>query len=259
PYVVGVSAGACNLLGYVARQIGHTRDCMIRHDGKSCYFGFNQLIRAGKIINLDSIFYELPHAEAPFDFKTYFSSNIKNEMVVTNCDTGQAEYLHEDSDERRLGTIGKASSSVPLFTSMVELDGKRYLDGGLADSIPVKRAISCGFYRNVVILTRRKGITPKLTTYQKLLYENYYRGYPNLVKAILSRPNMYHQELALLSCMEEEEKVFVIRPELPEVKRFETDFDKLYAYYRHGYQIVKERWDSLQMFLLKEAVHEIIK
>ncbi|WP_313134236.1 patatin-like phospholipase family protein [Anaerocolumna sp.] len=249
PYVVGVSAGACNLLGYAAHQVGYTKDCMIQRDAKNQYFGINQLLHAKTIINLDRIFYEYPYNQLPFNFKAFFNSGIKTEFVVTNCVTGKAEYLHENSDEHRLGTLGKASASVPLFTKMVELDKKKYLDGGLTDSIPIERAITQGFSKNVVILTRSRGNAPTMNYYQRILYQTFYKDFPQLLEAILNRPAMYQSQLALLDSLQEDGKVFVIRPKLPEIKRFETDPDTLEAYYQHGLQIAKSCWKELQTYL----------
>jgi predicted patatin/cPLA2 family phospholipase len=167
PYVVGVSAGACNMLGYVSKQIGYTRDSMIQKDASQRFYGLNQLLKSGKLMNLDKIFFDYPYKEKPFDFDTYFNSEIEGEMVVTNCLTGKAEYLQETILDKRLSTIGKASSSMPLFTSMVDIDGCPYLDGGLSDSIPIHRALDKGYKKNVVILTRNKGSEVTLTSYQK--------------------------------------------------------------------------------------------
>ncbi len=253
PYVVGVSAGACNLLGYAANQIGYTKNCMIQRDAKNQYFGVNQLIHAKTIINLDRIFYEYPYNQLPYNFQSFFSSGIQTEFVVTNCASGKAEYLHESSDEHRLGTLGKASASVPLFTKMVELDDKKYLDGGLTDSIPIERAITKGFSKNVVILTRSRGAAPKMNSYQRILYQTFYKDFPQLIEAILNRPAMYKNQLALLDCLEEDGKVFVIRPKIPEIKRFETDPDTLETYYQHGLQLAKSCWKELQDYLFHSA------
>ena len=249
PYIVGVSAGACNLLGYAAQQIGYTKNCMIQTDTKDQYFGVNQLIQTKTLINLDRIFYEYPYNQLPFNFRAFFNSGIKTEFVVTNCNTGKPEYLHENSDEHRLATLGKASASVPLFSKMVELDDNKYLDGGLADSIPLKRAIKQGFLKNVVILTRSRGNVPTMNSYLRVLYQTFYKEFPQLIETILNRPAMYKKQLALLDCLQEEGKVFVIRPSVPEIKRFETDSDKLEAYYQHGRQTAKSCWIELQAFL----------
>jgi len=257
PYVVGVSAGACNLLGYAAHQIGYTKNCMIQKDAKNQYFGVNQVIHAKTIVNLDRIFYEYPYNQLPFDFQAFFHSDIHTEFVVTNCATGQAEYLHESHDKHRLGTLGKASASVPLFSKMVELDGKKYLDGSLSDSIPIARAIKQGFLRNIVILTRRRGVMPIMNYYQRILYQTFYKDFPELLDAIFNRPAMYERQLKLLDCLQEEGKVFVIRPEITEIKRFETDPDKLEAYYNHGLQVAKSCWKDLQSYLSNEPQEKL--
>lgn len=249
PYIVGVSAGACNLLGYAAHQIHYTKNCMIQKDAKNQYFGVNQLLHAKTIFNLDRVFYEYPYDQLPFDFKTFFNSGIQTEFVVTNCVTGKAEYLYENRDEYRLGTLGKASASVPLFSKMVELDRKKYLDGGITDSIPIKRAISQGFLKNVVILTRSRGAAPIMNSYQRLLYQTFYKDFPQLIDAILNRPAMYKNQLALLDSLQKDGRVFVIRPKLPEIKRFETNLDTLEAYYQHGVQVAKSCWKEMQDYL----------
>jgi len=249
PYIVGVSVGACNLLGYTAHQIGYTKNCMIQRDAKNQYLGVNQLIHAKTIINLDRIFYEFPYNQLPFNFQAFFNSGIQTEFVVTDCATGKAEYLHENSDEHRLSTLGKASASVPLFSKMVDLDEKKYLDGALVDSIPIERAITQGFLKNVVILTRSRGNMPSMNSYQKILYQTFYKEYPQLIEAIVNRPEMYKRQLALLNRLQEDGKAFVIRPELPEIKRFETDPDTLEAYYQHGLQVAKSCWEELQAYL----------
>jgi len=266
PYVIGTSAGACNLLGYAANQIGYTKNCMIQTDSQNQYFGLKQLIHAKPIINLDRIFHEYPYNQFPFNFQEFFNSGIQTEFVVTNCATGKAEYYHENSDEHRLGILGKASSSVPLFSKMVELDEKKYLDGALADSIPIERATTQGFTKNVVILTRSLGAAPKMNSYQRILYQTFYKDFPQLIETILNRPAMYKRQLALLDCLQNDGKVFVIRPELPEIKRFETDPDTLEAYYHHGIQVAKSCWKELQAYLFhscpppdkQEAKHKVV-
>lgn len=249
PYAIGASAGACNLLGYAAQQIGYTKRYMIQSDVANHCFNVDQFLCDKNFINLDRIFYEYPYNRFPFDFQAFFNSVIRTEFVVTNCATGKAEYLHENNNEHRLGTLGKVSASVPLFTEMVEIEKKKYLNGDLSDSIPVERAMAQGFHKNVVILTRNREGTTKTNSYQRILYQKYYKDFPQLVEAILNRPLMYKKQLALLDCLQEKGNVFVIRPKLPEIKRFETDPDALEVYYQHGLQIAKSCWKELQAYL----------
>lgn len=43
-------------------------------------------------------------------------------------------------NKERLLAIGRASSSMPIACPMVEIDGNEYVDGGVADSIPIIRS-----------------------------------------------------------------------------------------------------------------------
>ena len=109
-HVIGVSAGSCNALDYVSRQPGRTKDCMILTDKKDDYvYGFRKFIKEKSIMNMDMIFDTYPNETFPFDFETYFRSEMKCEIVVTNCLTGKAEYLDEsEADEDQQGILQHA-------------------------------------------------------------------------------------------------------------------------------------------------------
>ena len=130
--VIGVSAGACNAVDYVSRQPGRTRDCMIPNTKDMKYInGVKDTIREKSLMNMDLIFDKYPNELIPFDFDTYFQSEMHCELVTTNCLTGNAEYMTETEDPDRLMKICRASSSMPLVTPMVNIDGVPYLDGDL--------------------------------------------------------------------------------------------------------------------------------
>ena len=144
-HVVGVSAGSCNGVDYVSKQIGRTRDCMIHKEKEYDYHvGFRKFVKEKSILDMDMVFDKYPKEIFPFDFDTYFASEMECEIVTTNCVTGKAEYMTERSDRDRLMKLCRASSSMPLVSPIVNVDGVPYLDGGLADSIPVKRAQALG-------------------------------------------------------------------------------------------------------------------
>lgn len=248
-YAVGCSAGACNLLGYLSGQAGHIRDCMMQKDAENSYCGFNQLVRGQKLLDLDRVFYEYPRRQHPFDFAAFFRSPTDWEVAVTNCGDGRAEYLTESRSPRRLGTLGKASSSMPLFTRMTRLDGGLYLDGGIADPIPIRRAVERGAGKNIVILTRQAGRLPSLTTYQRALYELAYHKYPELLAALKTRGERYQEQLRFAEREEAEGRAFLLRPTLPEVRRLETNYAVLMDWYRHGYDTAQGCWERLRRFL----------
>ena len=194
-HVIGVSAGSCNAVDYVSRQPGRTRDCMILTDKKENYVhGFRSLVREKSVMNMDMIFDTFPNETHPFDYETYFQSEMKCEIVVTNCLTGKAEYLDERQDKARLMKLCRASCSMPLLTPVVRVDGIPCLDGGLADSVPIERAMTYGNQKIVVILTRNPGYRKKrVSKGMARVYREAYRSYPNLLRAIMTR-SLYRSE-----------------------------------------------------------------
>ena len=249
PYVIGVSSGSCNLLGYLSRQVGFIKNCMTQKSTAASLGDINRLIRGRMDFNLENLFSEYSRKSQPFDYDTFFASKTYSEFGVTCCGSGQLEYYHEGRDKVRLRMLLQASSSIPLFSQMVKLDGSHYLSGGLSGIIPIERAINRGFERNVVILTRNRGKGPLMTSVQKILYEKNYKKHPRLLAAIESGPDTYKEQMRVLEQLEKEQKVFIIRPEDQEVKRFETDYDTLQSYYLHGYETAKNSWSKLMEFL----------
>ena len=165
PHVIGVSAGACNALDYVSRQIGRTRDCMIVTDEKNRYVNKNikTIVEKKALLDMDMVFERYPY-EYFFILIliSYFASPQTCELVDDNCETGRAEYLDDRENKERLLAIGRASSSMPIACPMVEIDGNEYVDGGVADSIPHYPFLKDGTpKKNVIILTRNFGYRKK--------------------------------------------------------------------------------------------------
>lgn len=252
-YVIGVSAGSCNALGYVSKQPGRTRDCMIHKEKEySYYYGFRKFIKEKSLMDMDMVFDRYPNEIYPFDYDTYFASDIECEIVTTNCVTGRAEYMTEDSDKQRLMKICRASCSMPLICPMVNVDGIPYLDGGLADSIPIERAMEIGNGKSIVILTRNPGYRKKMLSRATVqLYSRAYKKYPNLIRSIVNRSIMYNRTMKLLEQLESEGKIFVLRPLIPTVSRLEKDYDALMHFYEHGYRLMRKEYDELMRFLEK--------
>ncbi len=235
PYVVGVSAGACNALDYVSGQIGRSRDTFIIRDKALRSFSVKNFLKSGYFYDMDKPFRDFPYENFPFDFETYKSSGIICEMVATDIDTGKRAYLSESKDNDRILDICRASSSLPLLSPPVFIDGRRYMDGGLSDSIPYGRSIIRGDKKQVVILTREMGYRKKLRSGSAGLIKQVYRNDPYLIRACLNRPRIYNRQLDILERLEEEGRVYVIRPSEKTVGRTEMDSDRLERFYQHGY------------------------
>mgnify|MGYP005792650653 FL=1 len=252
-YVIGVSAGCCNGVDYVSKQPGRTRDCMIHKEKEyNYYYGFRKFIKEKSLMDMDMVFDRYPNEIFPFDYDTYFSSDIECEIVTTNCVTGRAEYMTEDSDRQRLMKICRASCSMPLICPMVNVDGIPYLDGGLADSIPIERAMEIGNGKSIVVLTRNPGYRKKMPSRATVqLYRRAYKKYPNLIRSIVNRSIVYNRTMKRIEQLESEGKIFVLRPLIPTVSRLEKDYDTLMHFYEHGYRLMRKEYDELMRFLEK--------
>lgn len=244
-YVIGVSAGSCNLLGYVGEARNFAKNSMLSDDP---FFGVNTLVENKKIIDLDKVFDEYTE-NSNFSYDKFIKNPIKWEMVATNIKTGQAEYLSERKDIEKIKKIGKASCSMPLITKPVAIDGQLYLDGGIADSIPIKRAFEMGCDKLVVVCTRRKEKAPHISEAEKPFYNKMYKQYPDFLDTVYSREQIYKYIQKEIDLYEKQGRIVSIVPTIPEVGRLEADQDKLLTFYYHGYTKAEDRYeDILKLF-----------
>lgn len=246
---VGVSAGAAFGCNYKSKQIGRA----IRYNTRFCadkrYGGIHSLVTSGNVYNADFCYKEVPLKYDPFDFEAYLANPMDFYVVCTDVDSGKAVYhKYEGTEEDSFDWI-RASASMPLVSRMVNIDGHKYLDGALADSIPIKFFEREGYDRNVVILTRPQSYTMKRNEMMPLMRLKYSK-YPNLLAAIENRHRVYNETLTYISQMERTGKLLVIRPEIPlPVNRVEKDPDKLRQAYEIGRKIATERLEEIKRFL----------
>lgn len=249
PYVIGVSMGSCNGGSYVAKQPGRMKKCML-HDtehGNTRYV--KNMIQKHSLFDMDMVFDTFPREIYPFDHETYFASEQKMELVVTNCLTGEAEYLSEKEDPERLMLLTRASCSMPIVSPAVMIDGVPYLDGGVADSVPILHAIHNGCKKNVLILTRAKGYRKKPMGKSRALYQQALKEYPEVYRALMKRHHVYNKTMDYIEKWEDEGKVFVLRPSIPTISRTETNEEKLMEFYQHGYDTMKEQFEAMKEFI----------
>lgn len=244
----GVSAGACHISSYVSKQIGRSIKVTLDYINDKRYCSVNSLIKTGDMFGVEMLYDLIPNKLELYDYDTFnkFKGNFYS--VVTNCKTGKAEYIKIKDMKKDIIAV-RASSSLPLLSRIVEINGKEYLDGGITDSIPIKKSIKDGHKKNVVILTRDKTYRkskPKFLSFFKLKYKKY----PNLVKAIENRYKIYNETLDFLEEEKAKNKVFIIQPKLPvKISRIEKDKDKLKELYNQGYEDAKELYEDLMKFL----------
>lgn len=239
PYIVGVSAGACNGLSFMSGQRGRARYSNIEMLKEYKYIGLRFLPRQHSILDQNLLFNELPARILPYDYDAYRANPAFFEMVTTDCLTGKACYLHEPSNPKRLVNIARASSSLPYVCPVVFVDHIPMLDGGIVDSIPVLRAIEKGCDKNVVVLTRNKGYrkTEKDINVPRFIYNRF----PHLREALSHRCACYNEQLQLVEQLEQEGRVIAIRPEKDlTVGRMERNINRLIALYEEGYECAKK-------------------
>ncbi len=243
PYVVGVSAGACNGLSFMSHQRGRARTSNIEMLRDYKYIGLRFLPRQHSILDLNFLFGEMPSTILPYDYDAYRTNPACFEMVTTDCLTGKACYLHEPSDPARLLKICQASSSLPYVCPVIYVDNIPMLDGGIVDSIPVLHAMEKGYEKNVVVLTRNKGYrkSEKDIRVPRFIYNRF----PHLREALSHRCSVYNEQLQLVEQMEDEGKVVAIRPKKQlEVGRMERNINRLIALYEEGYECGREAFES---------------
>ena len=239
-YIVAVSAGACNGLSYASRQPRRARISNIDMLVKYNYLGIRHLVTQGCIFDPELLYDRFPNELIPYDYDTYFTNDSTFEMVVTNCLTGRAEYLVENSGNRkRLLDIVRASSSLPYVSKIVDVDGVPCLDGGIVDSLPVMRSIETGHHNNVVVMTRNRGY--RNTGRDRKIPHFIYKNYPRLRVALSRRIKVYNEQLEMVERMEDNGELAVIRPLRPmDVDRIEKDPVKLEALYEEGFRLGEE-------------------
>ena len=239
PYIIGVSAGACNGLSYMSHQRGRAKYADIDLLKEYNYIGLKYLFTKGNIMDFDLLFHKFPEEISPYDYDRLASSPERYEMVTTSCITGKACYFEEKKNPRRVIDIVKASSSLPFVCPIAYVDGEPMLDGGISDSIPLERAMSLGYDNNLVVLTRNHGYRkPQKATRVPFFF---YRKYPKVKETISGRNAMYNKQMELVEGMEREGRVEVLRPVKPvEVGRIERNIDKLLALYQEGYDLAAQ-------------------
>jgi predicted patatin/cPLA2 family phospholipase len=248
PYVIGVSMGACNGTNYISKQKGRNLRVPYNYVRDRRYISIYNLISNGSLFGMDFIFNEIPEKLDIFDKKTFDESNQRFIVVATDCETGKPAYFEKDGKES-LFEVLKASSSLPFISNMITIGDCPYLDGGMSDSIPVRKALKDGNEKLVVVLTRPKGYGKKPSNvglFGKLKYGKY----PELLDCINSRYKEYNDTLRYIEELEVANKAFVIRPkDNIDMGRVERSKDKLKKTYDLGYSDAVELESKLLKFL----------
>ena len=243
-----VSAGACHAISYFSKQRGRSIKVNLDYLHDKRYCSVNSLIKTGDMFGVDMIYNIIPNKLVLFDYDTYNKFDGNFYSVVTNCETGEAEYLRINDARKDIDAV-RASSSLPLLSRIVEINGKKYLDGGISDSIPIRKSIEDGHEKNVVVLTRDKSYRQEKS---KLLpvFKIKYKKYPKFLKAVENRYRVYNETLDFIDEEKKKNKAFVIQPKYHvSIGRLEKDKEKLRALYKQGYNDARDCYDDLIKFI----------
>ena len=250
--VIGVSAGAIHGCSFVSRQHRRSIDYTLAYAGDKNYMSWYSFLTTGNMVNEEFCYHTLPEKLFPFDHKTFEANNTDFYAVCSNLQTGQAEYVKcAKMDKTGLAYL-RASASMPFVSRISEIGGKKYLDGGICDSIPLRAFQKMGYERCVVVQTRAAGYQKKPN---KLgwLAPLVYRKYPKFAAAIKNRHIMYNNELEQIEQAQKKGAAFVIRPSKNvKIHHMETDKKVLQAVYDLGRGDAIKLLPELKKFL-KEA------
>lgn len=245
--IIGVSAGVLFGVNYLSKQKGRA----IRYNKKFAkdkrYMGMRSFLTTGNIINRDFAYYEIPFKIDVFDEKTFEKSNTDFWATVTNIETGEAEYLKLTNVFEQMELL-RATSAMPIVSEIIEIDGKKYLDGGVSDSIPVEKCKSMGYDKIIVVLTRTIEYRKKKAS--STLAKIKYKEYPKLIETMENRYKKYNETVEKIIDMENKKEIFVIRPSKDlKIKRIEKDVDKLQAMYDLGVSDCKKQLEDLKEYI----------
>lgn len=235
-FAIGVSAGATNLSTYVARMRGLSKTIIMQYATKREFFSPIRFMKGGHMTDVHWLWH---HSKKSLNIPAPGAAATMPLYVgITNVETGECEYIQASEDN--IDGLMVASCAIPTaFREQPIINGTRYVDGGVADAIPVKKAYDMGARNITVVLSQPKGFS-KPTVKTTWLVEKVYGSQPALCEKMLSRPGVYNETLHFLSNPPADCKITIIAPdEAFCVKRLTMDKKKLLRGYAQGRRMAR--------------------
>lgn len=253
-YVAGISAGSSHSVNYLSRDIDRAKRSFLELVNDPNFGGWRSFLKGEGYFRAKYIYEETPHPDAvlPFDMKTFMANPARLRIGAFDRASGEMVYYSKDDihDLTDLMKIVRASSSMPVFMPPTYYDERYYVDGGLGGGIALDIAKKDGMKKFFLVLSRERGYRKKPLKYQGA-WKAYYKKYPAVAEALLSRHVVYNRTLDELEQLESEGKAFLVYPETMPVSNRETDYRKLCESYRLGYEQGKKECSKWQKFLSK--------
>lgn len=247
---IGVSAGAAFGCNYKSNQPGRA----IRYNSTYCrdprYAGLRSLIKTGNLFGAEFCYVEIPQKLDIFDEEAFINNPMEFYVVCTDIETGEVLYHRSGDSEHELEWF-RASASLPLAAKPVEVDGRKLLDGGIADSIPLKYFESIGYNRNVVILTQPRGFVKQKNKLVPII-RHALKEYPKVAELLSNRHNDYNETIAYIEEREKSGEILVIRPPAAlNIKPVCRDPEELRRVYNIGRKVGEEMIEQIKTFVAK--------
>lgn len=247
PYCIGVSAGISDGVSYISKQPQRNLEILQKYRNDKRYMSRSNWKKYKSIFGLDFIFGDIPNQLIPFDMETFKSYQGTCLVGLTNAKTGQAEYKDAMNMDEHYSML-RATCALPMFFPAIEVEGEKYYDGGLMDPIPVRKALADGCDKVIIVLTQPRGYVKRIGKYDKMGARMLGRKYPEIKKAIMSRPERYNEEVRFCEELVREGKAMIFRPNHL-LNSFESDVRKLEMAYWHGFRMTKERMKKVKKFI----------
>lgn len=240
----GVSAGSTNIAAYLARMHQRNYNVYIDYSTRKEFISIKKFLKGHHLIDLDWL-WDITIKELRLDLDEIITCDTEFYIGLTEVETGKSVYLNPTRNN--LEDMIKASSCVPImYRHYVELDGKLYADGGLADPISVKEAYKRGA-KNIMVI-RSRPYDFKIKDRTNFVSKYLFRKFPELYKTYRSRANMYEETLDFMRNAPDDVTIIEVNPP----KTFKTraltrDKTILKSDYQSGYEmgleLIKE-WEQ---------------
>lgn len=245
--LIGVSAGAVHGCSFLSGQKGRSIKYYLEYCNEPKFMSIRNWLRTGNVVDEEFSYHTLPEKLVPYDFEAFKKNKTSFYAVCTNVESGQPEYIRITDMLSEIDVI-RASASLPYFSRLVEFGGKKYLDGGCSDSIPLGAFQKMGYKKNVVVLTRPSDYvkSKEITAFSGITY----RKYPEFRKTLAVRHENYNNSLKLVEQGVRDGSVFLIRPsEPPKAARMEHNPDNIRLTYELGVKDAKSVINELLKWL----------
>lgn len=254
-YVSGISAGSTNGANYISRDEKRIRDSYLELSKHGNFAGVRYLLKGQGFFNSEYLYRDLalPDGDLPFDFEAFQSNPADFDIGAFEVDSGKLRYFSREDYEDLEGLLKvvEASSALPIFMPMAVIDGKKYVDGGVANGIPLDIAEKRGYKKHLIILSRPRGFRRRPYGRQALIKMKL-RKFPRLIRVMLERHVHYNKCLDYIEELEEKGEALVLYPEVMPYKNTDTNPEHMKELYEMGYRQMEELLGENGAFFEKE-------